>query len=170
MNSQGTILVGILGDVAVIRVDGKGSVANSPALRQFTKEMVRRGLKNFAVDLSCCTMMDSTFMGTLAGTALSLRDAGGGRVRILGANERNQSLLRGLGLDHILEIETGPSPDLKSLPATPCCGAAAAANEAETARTSLEAHEALVRASPENLAKFKDVLDFIRQDLADSPK
>jgi hypothetical protein len=32
-------------------------------------------------------------------------------------------------------------------------------------KTMLEAHEALVEADPENLAKFKDVLEFLKQDL-----
>ncbi len=114
--------------------------------------------------------MDSTFMGTLAGTALTLKESGGGHVRILGANEKNQSLLRGLGLDHILEIQDKPSADQTPLPEIPCCTEVSSDRHGETTRTSLEAHEALVRASPENFAKFKDVLDFIRQDLADSKK
>jgi hypothetical protein len=29
----------------------------------------------------------------------------------------------------------------------------------------LEAHEALCEAAPENILRFKDVLDFLRQDL-----
>ena len=29
----------------------------------------------------------------------------------------------------------------------------------------LEAHEALVEADPENLTKFKDVLEYLKQDL-----
>lgn len=131
--------------------------------------MIKRGFKQFAVDLSCCSMMDSTFMGTLAGAALSLKDSGGGRVSVLGANERNLDLLRGLGLDHILDIETVPQSVFDQIPSLPCCSSASETGPAETARTALEAHEALIRANPENLAKFKDVLDFIRQDLAESP-
>ena len=34
-----------------------------------------------------------------------------------------------------------------------------------TAETMLEAHENLVKLSPENLPKFKDVLTFLREDL-----
>jgi hypothetical protein len=33
------------------------------------------------------------------------------------------------------------------------------------AETMLEAHEACVEANPENAAKFKDVLDYLKQDL-----
>jgi hypothetical protein len=35
----------------------------------------------------------------------------------------------------------------------------------EQAETMLEAHEALCEAAPENIFRFKDVLDFLRQDL-----
>jgi hypothetical protein len=38
-------------------------------------------------------------------------------------------------------------------------------NRKTTAETMLEAHEDLVRVSPENLPKFKDVLTFLREDL-----
>jgi hypothetical protein len=39
------------------------------------------------------------------------------------------------------------------------------AQKQEQAETMLEAHEALCEAAPENLFRFKDVLDFLRQDL-----
>ena len=35
----------------------------------------------------------------------------------------------------------------------------------EQAQTILEAHEALCEAAPENLTRFKDVLDYLKQDL-----
>jgi hypothetical protein len=33
------------------------------------------------------------------------------------------------------------------------------------AETMLEAHEALCKAAPENFSRFKDVLDYLKQDL-----
>ena len=36
------------------------------------------------------------------------------------------------------------------------------------ARTMLEAHEACVEANPENAAKFKDVLEYLKEDLRNS--
>jgi len=38
----------------------------------------------------------------------------------------------------------------------------------ETTEIMLEAHQALVEAAPENITRFKDVLDFLRNDLKDS--
>jgi hypothetical protein len=38
-------------------------------------------------------------------------------------------------------------------------------DKTEQAKTMLEAHEALVEAAPENITKFKDVLEYLKQDL-----
>lgn len=165
MNIQGVIEVGVLPEEVLVRVDGKGSFGNSRSLRQFTREMVKRGHKNFFIDLSCCSLMDSTFMGTLAGLALKLRETGGGRVCIHGVNERNTDLLRGLGLDHLLEVLPEAPPEVRTATLPPPCATSERTPEV-SAETMLEAHEALVKAAPENLTKFKDVLEFLRMDLA----
>ena len=76
-----------------VRVEGKGSFLNSTGLKEFSKEMVNRGFREFMVDLEKCPVMDSTFMGTLAGLALRLRELGQGNLRVVNLNERNQDLL-----------------------------------------------------------------------------
>ena len=149
-----------------IRVEGKGSFLNSTGLKEFSKEMTNRGFREFVVDLKNCPVMDSTFMGTLAGLALRLRELGQGRLRVVNLNDRNRDLLANLGLDQLFTIEDRPviqGPPLteqqaleRELP-----------DEGKTARaqTMLEAHEACVEANPENAAKFKDVLEYLKQDL-----
>jgi len=126
--------------------------------------MVNRGFREFVVDLKNCPVMDSTFMGTLAGVALRLRELGQGHLKVVNLNERNQDLLTNLGLDQLFTIGVSPQespvtqPAQEALPATP-------AGKEEQTRTMLEAHEAVVEANPENAAKFKDVLEFLKQDL-----
>ena len=39
----------------------------------------------------------------------------------------------------------------------------------DSAKEMLAAHEALCEAAPENLLRFKDVLDYLKQDLHDNP-
>jgi hypothetical protein len=130
-------------------------------LKEFAKEMINRGHRNFYVDVESCSMMDSTFMGTLAGIGLRLKELGHGEVVVFNANDRNEDLLRNLGLDHILTITKDrvlrfpkDEPSLEKLSDT-----------SVNAETMLEAHEALVEASAENLDRFKDVLEYLRQDL-----
>jgi anti-anti-sigma regulatory factor len=161
-----SILVGLTNKTVWIRVEGKGSFLNSPGVKDFTKEMINRGHREFVVDLRNCPVMDSTFMGTMAGVALRLRELGQGHLHVINLNERNRDLLGNLGLDQLFSIDilpakSGEEPVGKVLNDV----AASAANRTAQAETMLEAHEALVEAVPENLTKFKDVLEYLKQDL-----
>src|ERR1700693_1685597 len=94
-----------------VKVEGKGSFQSSPALKEFSKQMLERGFRNFIVDLQGCPVMNSTFMGTLAGIALRLREFGNGSLLVRNANERNTDLLRNLGLNNLFEVES-KAPDM----------------------------------------------------------
>ena len=165
---QSSIQVGVNGPVVWVRVAGRGSFLNSGSLKEFAREMVNRGHREFVFDLEECVMMDSTFMGTMAGMALRLKELGEGRLRVIHCGQRSRELLSGLGLDQIFDIQADGT-------AAPQCEALTTTNgdapgKAETAKreqagTMLEAHEALCQAAPENLTRFKDVLEYLKQDL-----
>jgi len=161
VNVQPSILVGTANRTVWVRVEGKGSFLNSTGLKEFAKEMINRGFREFAVDLMNCTVMDSTFMGTLAGIALRLRELGQGSLRVTNLNERNSDLLSNLGLDQLFVIEARNSAPVAAQ--TPL--AAAAPDKTTQAQTMLAAHEACVEANEANAAKFKDVLEYLKQDL-----
>lgn len=93
MNAQSSILVGCENKTVWVRVMGKGSFQNSSGLKEFTKEMINRGSRDFVIDFKNCETMDSTFMGTLAGVALRLREMGQGHLHAVNLNERNTELL-----------------------------------------------------------------------------
>jgi anti-sigma B factor antagonist len=156
-----SIQVGVRGPTVWVKVKGRGSFLNSGNLKEFAREMLDRGYREFVVDLAGCAMMDSTFMGTMASVALRLKELGHGHC-----GNRSQQLLSGLGLDQIFDIHSDGT-------AAPECEALEQATKEqssnsrkiEQAETMLEAHEALCEAAPENIFRFKDVLDFLRQDL-----
>ena len=172
MNPNPTILVGCNQKVVCIRVQGKGSFQNSTGVKKFANAMIDRGHRNFVVDLADCPMMDSTFMGTLTGVALRLHGIGQGDLHVINSNERNTGLLEGLGLDQILSLEgshSAASDDCATLQADardalPADSAAPEDKRAIT-ETMIAAHQALVDADPENFCKFKDVLDYLKNDL-----
>jgi anti-anti-sigma regulatory factor len=149
-----------------VRVQGRGSFLNSGSVKEFAREMVKRGYREFIFDLENCAMMDSTFMGTMAGMALRLKELGQGRLHVIHCGERSRELLSGLGLDQIFDIHANGA-------VAPQCqllkkngeGEKSEAQKREQADTMLAAHEALCAATPENLTKFKDVLEYLRQDL-----
>ena len=81
MSIPSSVLVGSLGRTVWLKVNGRGTVQNSPGVKEFVKQMIQRGHRDFVVDLDGCELMDSTFMGTLAGVALRLREIGQGGLR-----------------------------------------------------------------------------------------
>jgi anti-sigma B factor antagonist len=161
MTAPSAILVGLDGRTVMVRVEGKGTFLNSTGLKEFAKEMTNRGHREFCVDLANCPLMDSTFMGTLAGIALRLRELGQGELRVVRLNERNRDLLANLGLDQLFTLDTSAAPAMPAATALPT----APTDKTTQAQTMLEAHEAVVEANPQNLAKFKDVLEFLKNDL-----
>ena len=163
---QSSIQVGVSGPAVWVRVEGKGSFLNSGNLKEFAQEMVNRGYREFVIDLENCAMMDSTFMGTMAGVALRLKELGHGHLHVVHCGNRSLELLSGLGLDQIFSIHSNgaTAPECESLEPVPNADKSAEQKK-EQAQTMLEAHEALCQAAPENFPRFKDVLDYLKQDL-----
>ena len=164
MTTPSSILVGTAQRTVWVRVEGKGSFLNSTGLKEFSKEMMNRGYREFVIDLRNCPVMDSTFMGTLASVGLGLRNFGQGELRLINLNERNRDLLMNLGLNQLLTIVHPAVP----APAEPVQQEAlddTRADRLTEKQTMLEAHEACVEVDGANAAKFKDVIDFLKQDL-----
>lgn len=165
MTPKSTILAGLYDHAVWLRVTGRGTFQTSAGMKEYTRRMIQRGHRLFVIDLADCELMDSTFMGTLAGIALRLREIGSGGLSVLNPNARNRSLLENLGLDHLFsfDLPTGmrAAPARTASESLPPPLPDAAAQHAAI----LEAHEALVEADPENEARFKDVLELLKQDL-----
>jgi len=177
------ILVARSADLGFIKVVGRGSFQNSGCLKAFYQQLLKEGVGRFVVDLDACTYLDSTFLGILLGLGLKLKEAGNGLLHILNANPRNMELLRNLGLDRLINIQgsgeglggggrgggngSGPGPvnlngvKEEHLEEMPC----PVPTRAEAAPTILEAHENLMEFDPRNVPKFKDVVEFLREDL-----
>src|SRR5271154_7632824 len=101
------ILVARNADLGFIKVVGRGSFQNSSCLKAFYLQLFKDGVRRFYVDLEACTYLDSTFLGILLGLGLKLREAGNGLLHILNASPRNLELLRNLGLDRLIIIDSG---------------------------------------------------------------
>ena len=164
------LLVAIHEDTALVRVCGRGSFKIGPALKQFGTEAIARGCRRIILDMDTCMGMDSTFMGVLAGLALRLRRESDGVVVMMNLSDKTSYLLETLGLGRLLELyrvgqldealreHLSVLMDLNRLEVD-------ADNQRLTLETMLEAHQDLVKAAPENLPKFKNVIAFVSQDL-----
>jgi anti-anti-sigma regulatory factor len=193
------ILVARSGDLGFVKVVGRGSFQNSGCLKAFYIQLLKDGVKRFVIDLGACTYLDSTFLGILLGLGLKLRENGAGLLNILNASSRNLELLRNLGLDRLIHVGGGDLPGDAVASGTSKTGALSSSSggngnssgaisvdevkeenleemacpvpsRAEAAPTILEAHEALMKFDPRNVPKFKDVVEFLREDLGQPAK
>ncbi|MFV1979463.1 MAG: STAS domain-containing protein [Myxococcota bacterium] len=172
VNQGAPILVGGFHDLVWIRIEGKGDFMNSPELKEFAIRMVDRGQSNIVVDLEMCPTMDSTFMGTLTGIALRVKAKHSGKLQVVNANTRNQQLLESLGLDLIFDLDTDGSAwsreralvreNLEAPEPTPQL------DKKERAKFVLKAHEDLCRANKDNVRRFKNVIEFLRNDVEET--
>lgn len=154
-------------EFACIRIIGRATFATSSNFRLVVTGLHQRGYSWFVLELSECTLMDSTFLGVLAGLGLNMsgpdKVAGAPVIELLNPNPRVVELLESLGVLHLFKLAQGQiaaPADTQTVALEP-----AAASKEEMTRASLEAHETLMAINPANVAKFKDVARFLADDL-----
>ncbi|NCC50171.1 MAG: anti-sigma factor antagonist [Spartobacteria bacterium] len=169
------ILVAVDGGTALVYICGRGSFKNSTLMKDFGRDALDHEVTDVVINMQACIGMDSTFMGVLAGLASRCR-AKGGEVQMINLSPHTRGLLSTLGLDQLIRAYMAESTpkDLSELflrEKTELDELAAQEADKQTmAETMLEAHETLVDVCPENLAKFKDVLTYLREGVEDLKK
>ena len=162
-----TMLVAIIDKLVLVKISGRATFNTSVDFKSLLTELQHRGYRAFALELSDCTLMDSTFLGVLAGTGLHMAEAdaaaGNSPIQLLNARPRILDLLENLGVTHLFAICTQPVPDFTKFEAVPT-GASTPTRE-QISRTCLEAHELLMAINPDNIPKFQDVTRFLAEDL-----
>ena len=164
------ILVGQIGRVFWMRVEGKGTHLNSLQAKSVFQRIMAKGLYDLVVDLERCPMMDSTFLGMLTGTALNVKKVNKeGTLSVLNANQRNVQLLNSLGLNHILEIDADASmwssERERAVAALKLCENHDPATKEVQTQHVLDAHQILSDVSSDNECRFRDVIDFLEKEL-----
>lgn len=159
------LLVAVDNCCALIRIQGRGSFKLSPALKDFCRSSVENKDRRLVLDMKDCVNMDSTFMGVLAGIALRLKHSGRGRIIMLNMSNQIRSLLETLGLDKVIasdkELDDSLRAKIAAVP-EPSSMKTGKTDKKKLADMVLRAHEDLVELSPENILKFQDVLQYLR--------
>lgn len=163
--SSANLLVAVFDQVACFKIKGRADFSSSVDLKKLISELWQRGYNRFIFQLCDCPMMDSTFLGMLAGIGLTFAAAQPAQeppLELVNPNPRISEVLENLGVAHLFKI-TQVSPDMPNnfspLSKSP------ETTRAEVARTCLEAHMTLMSIQPENAQKFKDVAQFLAEDL-----
>ena len=163
--SSSTLQVAVTDQVALVKISGRASFNCSVEFKTLVYELRARGYRKFILDLTDCLIMDSTFLGVLAGFGLKLAEAADEKptVTLLNLNQRIFDLLENLGVAHLFQLMQGTEPlSQKCREARQIDGGR---SKLETARACLEAHETLMSINPANIPKFKDVTRFMAEDL-----
>ena len=168
-NSTAKLLVFASGHLACVKIVGRANFTSSLDFKTLIQELNDKGVSCFVLDLSECVLMDSTFLGVLAGFGLRMspghEQSTGHSIELLNPNPRISELLENLGVLHLFKVVKGSSPgmakDANDLVPAP----SADRTREEITSNCLEAHRTLMEIDPANVPKFKEVTQFLAEDL-----
>jgi len=165
-NGPANLSVCVEKQLVCIKIVGRASFQGSVDFRTLVNTLWQQGHTRFVLDVTECQLMDSTFLGVLAGLGLKFSRERNGNgpatLELLNPSNRVFDLIENLGIAHLFQVHKGPAPATGELNPV---GPAGTADRKETTRTCLEAHKLLMELNPANVAKFKDVAKFLEEDL-----
>ncbi len=156
-----------------LKVESKGCLQNSADVERYVDDLIQTGEVRFVVDLAHCQGLDSTFMGMLLSLAKRLSRSPGGCLHIINAQGRNGELLRGLGVHYFCNVSDDAGGLCTGGHSTACQCAEELPHQdlskREQTEHCLKAHEGLAEVTPENSARFRDVIELMRHKLVAQP-
>lgn len=162
--SSPALCVAVVDRTAFIKVPGRANFSSSIDLKNLVAALRQRGVSEFVLDLHECVTMDSTFLGALAGMVLRNNQPAPDlpKIELLNPNERVLDLIENLGILEMFEVKSEAVPSTlifetaENLPAP---------SKEQITRNCLEAHRTLMNLNPDNVPKFKEVTEFMEEDL-----
>ena len=169
MNTPPAKMLVSVGEKCVcVKIAGRANFTSSIDFKTLLSELLQKHYTFFVLDLTDCVLMDSTFLGVLAGFGLKMHGPQPDRVErtleLFNPNVRIAELLENLGVLHLFKVVNDHEIKLPEK-TEPRDHSPANASHEEVTRTCLEAHNTLMDIHPENISRFKDVAAFLAQDL-----
>ena len=162
----GKLSVLVCKSFACVKIAGRANYVSSPDFKTLLTELTAKGYQHFIIDLSECVLMDSTFLGVLAGFGLATNPGGMPDkcdIELLNPSTRIRELLENLGVLSLFKVTTSaPEMPADTKNATP---EPVNTTHEQITRTCLEAHQTLMGLNPANARKFQDVAQFLAEDL-----
>jgi anti-anti-sigma regulatory factor len=149
-----------------VKIAGRANFNSSIDFKTLINELRQKGFNYFILELSECMLMDSTFLGVLTGFGLKMNasdPASTGAIELLNPNARITELLENLGVLHLFKLRQGEVAEMANVQGKAhCCPEP---TKEEVTRACLEAHRTLMEVNPANVPRFKDVTQFLADDL-----
>jgi len=158
----------LLPHVAYVTVRGKANLALADSIKSFGCQVAKENEADLVIDLAPCTGLDSTFMGVLVGIVHAFQHRSKHTVALTNVSLLLQDQLSTLGLNQMVGCyapKEVPDPFHPIVPPDQLSPLERSqADQPQTARMMLTAHQNLADLSAENQARFKDVIDLLQQD------
>ncbi|MBI1839740.1 MAG: STAS domain-containing protein [Verrucomicrobia bacterium] len=157
----------VIGELVWVRVTGRANCVLAAEFLALVQQFRNAGRRRFSLDLRECALMDSSFLGMLGGLE---QDLGSGNLQsgeyaleLVQASERVAELIRSLGLDEYFKLLSADRefPD-QWIPVPP---STSHISHADCSKMSLQAHEVIVQLNPANEPKFRDVMNYLKEDV-----
>ena len=151
-------------DAIYVRVTGLGSMHNASALDAFAEREIEEGALQFILDLTECTGVDSTFMGTLLGLSNRVRELEvGAGIALINVDDHAKKQLSSVGVDAFVTLVEGKSKLPSKLKLTEL--STEPVSDRERLKLMVRAHKDLVAYDSRNEAKFGAFLSAIVAEL-----
>ena len=161
------LMVAIIDEVVWIKISGRANFTTSIDFKKVVTELWERGYRRFVFELCDCIIMDSTFLGVLAGIGLKFAEANkNGKkcsLELANSSPRISESLENFGVAQLFTVIAAAKPEGEKF--EPLSSNGDGASRVEVTRNCLEAHKILMNLNPENVNKFKDVTQFLAEDL-----
>ncbi len=157
----------IVRDVAWVKVSGRANCLLGVDFLGLIRELVAQDIHLFALDLRDCQLMDSSFLGVLAGLEQEFGpenlQKGTHRFELVNPNQRVTDLIENLGLHEYFKLirDAADFPE-QWIPVPP---SASRSSRLLCSKLSLQGHEVIIELNPANEAKFRDVVAFLKEDV-----
>jgi anti-anti-sigma regulatory factor len=152
---------------AWVKIVGRADYHFSEALKKLVHGLRQRDCSRFLLEFTDCNFMDSTFAGTLSRLgrefAQARNDNPAPSLSLVNANQRVADTLDNLGVIHLFQLLKEGAPDDAEF--QPVETGAGKPDRTQLNRVILDAHCELVDINPANFEKFKDVLQYLEEDL-----
>jgi anti-sigma B factor antagonist len=147
-----------------IRSHGLANMQNASVLDAFLRTEIESGCREVCIDLSACTGMDSTFMGTLVGFGDLLQEDAG-RLVVVNPGPRNRALLDTLGVSTVLPVFDERQVPLEDESAFAPLDCSPEQSTLQRMAMIKDAHERLVTLNNHNQKQFAPFIAALEADL-----
>jgi anti-anti-sigma regulatory factor len=154
----------------LVRVEGWGTMRESPLLQEFAWECLDGNASPLVVDLSACEYLDSTFLGCLVGLHRHFGRGSSPRFVVAAGPQQRQRLLAPLQLHRVLKlIDEAPQPSGDWLAL--CTGRGPPASDPkQLGQHLLECHRRLAELGGTNEVVFSPIVEQLARDLREDER